>query len=103
MKKPDCCLTIVFPKGLEENMIDHLLEHPELASGFTTYEVEGHGQVAVYHSVNEQVRGRAWRVKMEVVMDYEDAQTLISHFKESLPSRDIAYWIAPINEFGRFA
>lgn len=103
MKKPDCCLTIVFPKGLEEYMIDHLLEHPELASGFTTYEVEGHGRAAVYHSVNEQVRGRAWRVKMEVVMDQEDAQILITHFKESLPSRDIAYWIAPINEFGRFA
>ena len=103
MKQLDCCLTIVFPKGLEENMIDHLLEHPELASGFTTYEVEGHGQATVYTSANEQVRGRARRVKMEVVMANEDAQALIAHFKESLQSREIAYWIAPINEFGRFA
>jgi len=103
MKQPDCCLTLVFSKALEEDMIDHLLEHPELACGFTTCEVEGHGQVAVYHSVNEQVRGRARRVKMEVAMEHEDAQTLIAHFKETLPSRDIVYWITPINEFGRFA
>lgn len=103
MKQPDCCLTIVFPKGLEDHMIGHLLDHPELAGGFTTYEVEGHGQVAVYHSVNEQVRGRARRVKLEVVMEREDAQTLIARFREFLPNREIAYWIAPINEFGRFA
>ncbi|MDD5241118.1 MAG: DUF3240 family protein [Sulfuricella sp.] len=103
MKQPDCCLTLVFPKEMEEHMTDHLLEHPELASGFTTYEVEGHGQATVYHSVNERVRGRARKVKMEVVMAHEDAQALIGHFKEFLPSREIAYWIAPINEFGRFA
>ena len=103
MKRFDCCLTLVFPKGLEENMIDHLLEHPELASGFTTYEVEGHGQATVYHSANEKVRGRARRVKMEVVMAREDARILLAHFKESLPNREIAYWIAPIDEFGRFA
>ncbi|MDD5330971.1 MAG: DUF3240 family protein [Sulfuricella sp.] len=103
MKQYDCCLTIVFPHGLEEIMIDHLLDHPELASGFTTYEVEGHGGATVYRSTNEQVRGRARRVKMEVVTGREDAQTLIVHFKESLRSREIAYWISPIAEFGRFA
>lgn len=103
MKQPDCCLTIVFPKALEENIIDHLLEHPEVASGFTTYEVEGHGQGMVYRSVNEQVRGRARRMKMEVVMERQDAQALVAHFKESMPSREIAYWISPIDEFGRFA
>lgn len=103
MKQFNCCLTIVFPKVLEEDMVDHLLEHAELASGFTTVEVEGHGQATVYRSVNEQVRGRARRVKMEVVTDLADAQALIAHFKDALPSRDIAYWISPVLEFGRFA
>lgn len=103
MKAANCCLTIVFPAALEENIIDHLLEHPELASGFTTVEVEGHGQGSVYRSTSEQVRGRARRVKMEVVMEREDAQSIVAHLKESLPSREVAYWIAPIFEFGRFA
>lgn len=102
MKTANCCLTIVFPAALEENIVDHLLEHPELASGFTTVEVEGHGQGSVYRSVSEQVRGRARRVKMEVVMDREDAQAIVAHLKESLPSREVAFWIAPIFEFGRF-
>ena len=103
MKAANCCLTMVFPVVLEENVIDHLLEHPELASGFTTVEVEGHGQGSVYRSASEQVRGRARRVKMEIVMHFDDAQELVAHLKESLPSREVAYWIAPISEFGRFA
>jgi hypothetical protein len=103
MKQPECCLTLVFPKGLEEDMIDHLLEHPELAVGFTTVEVEGHGQVAVYHSIREQVLGRAHRVKMEVLIGREEARELVAHFKESLPNREVIWWIAPVIEFGRFA
>ncbi len=103
MKAANCCLTIVFPAALEEHIIDHLLEHPELASGFTTVNVEGHGQGSVYRSIAEQVRGRARRVKMEIVMEREDAQGLVAHLKESMPSREVAYWIAPIHEFGRFA
>lgn len=103
MKHPDCCLTLVFPKGLEDNMIDHLLEHTELASGFTTVEVDGHGQAAVYHSIGERVRGRTRRVKMEVLLTRADAEALIPHFKESLPSREIIWWISPLHAFGKFA
>lgn len=103
MKQADCCLTIVFPVSLENNIIGHLLEHPELASGFTTVEVEGHGKGSIYRSANEQVRGRARRVKMEIVMERSDARALVAHLKESLPTSEVAYWVAPIDEFGRFA
>lgn len=103
MKQPDCRLILVFPKTLEENIVGHLLQHPELAGGFTTVEVEGHGKRAVYHSIVEQVRGRVRRIKMEIVMAQEDAHTLIDHLKESLPTPEVAYWIAPVIEFGRFA
>ncbi len=103
MKQPDCRLILVFPKGLEENMVAHLLRHPELAGGFTTVDVEGHGKGAVYHSITEQVRGRVRRVRMEIVMAHEDAHTLIDRLKEALPTPEVAYWIAPVLEFGRFA
>lgn len=103
MKTANCCLTVVFPAALEEPILGHLLEHPELASGFTTVEVEGHGQGSVYRSANEQVRGRARRTKVEIVMHDDDARLLVAHLKQSLPSREVAYWIAPISEFGRFA
>ena len=103
MTQPNCCLTLVFPKGMEENLVDHLLEHHEIASGFTTIEVEGHGQGATFRSMGERVRGRARLVQMQVVLSRADAQTLVQHLKETLPSPEIAYWIAPIEEFGRLA
>lgn len=103
MKHIDCCLIIVFPKSLEENLVDHLLEHPELASGFTTSSVEGHGAGASFHSSAEQVRGRAHRVQMQIVMNREDAATLLAYLKENLPNREVAYWITPVLEFGSFA
>ncbi len=103
MKQPNCCLTIVLPGNLGGNIIGHLLEHYELAAGFTSYEVKGHGKGAIYHSASEQVRGWARRIKMEVVMERGDAESLVAHLKESLPTSEVAYWIAPLYEFGRFA
>jgi hypothetical protein len=51
----------------------------------------------------EQVRGRAHRVQMKIVMNREDVATLIEHMKEDLPNREVAYWVTPVLEFGRFA
>ena len=103
MKQLDCCLTIVFPRALEENLVDHLLTHPDMASGFTTSYVQGHGAGAAFHSAAEQVRGRTNRVQMQIVLDREDALSLIEHLKQELPNREVAYWISPVLEFGRFA
>ena len=103
MKQMDTCLTIVFPRVLEENLVDHLLDHPEYAAGFTTMQVEGHGQAEARHSIEEEVRGRARRVQIQVVLNGEDANALIAHLKTALPSKEIAYWMMPVIEFGRFA
>lgn len=103
MKQIDCCLTIIFPRALEENLVDNLLTHPDLASGFTTSHVEGHGAGAAFHSVQEQVRGRAHRSQMQIVMSREDATTLVAHLKVELPNREVVYWITPVMEFGRLA
>ena len=103
MKPQDTCLTIVLPRALEENLVDHLLAHPEYAAGFTTTQVDGHGQSVARHGIAEEVRGRARRVQIQVVLNGEDAKALIEHLKASLPSREIAYWMTPVTEFGRFA
>jgi nitrogen regulatory protein PII len=103
MKQLDCCLTIIFPRALEENLVDHLLAHPELATGFTTSNVEGHGAGAAFHSEREKVRGRSHRVQMQIVMSREDAEALVAHLKADLPNREVAYWMSPVLEFGRFA
>jgi nitrogen regulatory protein PII len=103
MKVLDSCLTIVLPRALEEHMVDHLLEESLLVGGFTTTQVEGHGQSIAYHGASEEVRGRARRVQIQIVMNGEDAYVLLDKLKTALPNREIAYWITPVLEFGRFA
>ncbi|CAG0944048.1 MAG: hypothetical protein EFKGCFLK_01863 [Rhodocyclaceae bacterium] len=103
MKARDCVLTLVFPVSLEEELVDHLLEHPEWVIGFTSTRVDGQGQVVRLHGSAEEVRGRSRRVQVEIAMNREDAQALVAHLKESLPNPEIAYWLLPLIEFGRFA
>lgn len=98
------CLTIVLPKFFEEDLVDHLLEHPEWVAGFTTTtDVDGHGRAVSYHGSAEEVRGRAARVQIQIVMEQADTQPLIAHLKERVHSGEIAYWVTPVIEFGRFA
>ncbi|MEW6131953.1 MAG: DUF3240 family protein [Pseudomonadota bacterium] len=97
------CLTIVLPKFLEEDMVDQLLEHPEWVSGFTTTDVSGHGRAVSYHAAAEEVRGRTTRVQVQIVLDDVKAQALLAHLRQGFRSSEIAYWIVPVTEFGRFA
>ena len=97
------CLTIVLPKSFEEDLVDHLLEHPEWAPGFTSTDVSGHGRSVPCHGPAEEVRGRAARVQVQVVLDEAHAQALVEHLKQSLRSSDIVYWLTPVTAFGRFA
>lgn len=97
------CLTIILPKIFEEDLVDHLLEHPEWVSGFTTTDVNGHGRAVAYHGSAEEVRGRVARVQVQIVMEQANTQPLIAHLKESMHSAEIAYWVTPVAEFGRFA
>jgi hypothetical protein len=103
MKPWDCVLTLVFPAAIEEELLDHLLEHQEWVTGFTSARAEGQGQAVRLHGSAEQVRGRSRRVQVQIVMNREDAQALVTHLKESLPNPEIAYWMVPLIEFGRFA
>ncbi len=103
MKELNCCLTLVCHKSLEERMVDHLLQHPDWVRGFTITPVEGGSQKELLPSMMEQVRGRSQRVQLLTVMNLDDAHELIAHINESDPNSEIAYWIAPVIEFGRLA
>lgn len=103
MKAMNCCLTLVCHKSLEERMVDHLLQHPDWVRGFTITYIEGSSQKELLPSMMEQVRGRSQRVQFTIVMNCDDAHTLIVHLKETSPNEEVAYWIAPVIEFGRLA
>ncbi len=101
MKEMNCCLTLAFHRSLEERLVSHLLEHPEWVHGFVTFKAEGGSQKEKLPSMIEQVRGRSQRATIQVVMNLEDARTLIAHLKHEESNPEIAYWITPVIEFGR--
>ena len=102
MNPPDCCLTLIAPKALEENLLDLLLEHEALAGGFITSEVEGHGRNVTYQSMAEKVRGRAHRIEIKIIMQHADTQTLLEDIKQALPRANIVYYATPITDLGSF-
>lgn len=103
MNTHECCLTLSFPSSLEENVLDHLLEHPEWVQGFSTMHIEGHGRMTSARQTAELVRGRARRLYAQVVLDETDAHALLADLRSALPNPEIAYWLTPVIEFGRFA
>lgn len=99
----NACLKLVLPKSLEEQVVDHLLRHPEWVGGFTAYAVDGHGSPHRVDSSAEQVRGRAGRVQMEILTgDADVARELVEHLKTDMPNADINWWIAPVLASGDF-
>jgi hypothetical protein len=102
MKPRNCLLTLVFPRALEERVVSLVLRRGDLASGFSTSEVEGHGRNARLTGAVEKVRGRARRGQMKVVLNDVDAQELIAFLKAELARADIVYWLIPVTEFGSF-
>ncbi|MCL6555205.1 MAG: DUF3240 family protein [Burkholderiales bacterium] len=97
------CLTLVIPTDLEEEVVDHLLEHPEWVPGFTTFMVSGHGQGVVYRNSAEAVRGRVGRVMVQIVTEGEKAEALLDHLKASFPHPEITWWMSPVSGQGRLA
>ena len=104
MKELNCCLTLICHKSMEERLVDDLLEHPELVTGFTVTRIEGNSQNEKLHTMTEQVRGRSQRTEIRAVMNRDDAQALLALLKVAEPNHEeVAYWITPVIEFGRLA
>ncbi len=101
MKEMNCYLTLVCHRSLEERLLDHLIAHPEWVYGFSVSQMEGGSQKEILHSMIEQVRGRSQRIKIQTVMNLDDAHALIKHLKSKEANSEIAYWIMPVIEFGK--
>lgn len=103
MKAMNCSLTIIAHCSLVDELVDHLLEHPEWVHGFSLSCVEGSSQREKLRSMIEQVRGRSQGNQIVIVMNLDDAHALIDHLKKKESNRDVAYWISPVLEFGWLA
>lgn len=99
----DCLLTLAIPEHLEEEMLDLLLAHEDLVSGFSVYAAEGLGSGAHLHTTLEKVRGRSGRRMIALLMQQPQAMTLIDRIKVQVPSPEIVWWTTALTGFGRLA
>ena len=99
-KKLVVCLTLLLTRGLEARILDQLLQHPVWVGPFTVSRVEGHGDPASISSAREQVRGRAERLRIEILMDANHVTELLQELRTVLPSPDVAWWLSPVSASG---
>jgi hypothetical protein len=99
----ECILTLAIPARLEEAVFDHLHSHAEWVDGFSSVDAEGFGARVSLDTALEQVRGRASRRLVMMLMRRDDADKLLQSLRAAFRNPHMAYWITPITEFGRFA
>jgi hypothetical protein len=99
------CLTLLLPQALAEEVVDLvLLQIPILGGGpFTTLTVDGHGTPGDLSNVHEQVRGRAARTRIDLLMkDANTAVLLIDSLRVKLSDAAIDWWLIPVLDCGTF-
>jgi hypothetical protein len=96
-------LTLVMPVDVEDALLETLLEHPDLAPGFTSQQVEGHGQRVSFIGTAEHVRGRAAYSRVQMVVPRADADTLLALLRERFATSRVFFWIVPALAGGRLA
>lgn len=99
----DCVLTLALPVALEDEVLGHLQEHPEWVSGFSVVAAEGFGAGAPLESALEQVRGRARRRLVTLLMQSHNVEALVASLRAEFQTPHMVYWVTPLIGFGRFA
>lgn len=103
MRQYDCVLNLALPSGLQEEVLDHLLAHPEWVDGFSLGQQEGFGSGADLVTAMERVRGRARRSVVTVLMQRQHVEPLLQELRAAFPTPDIFWWSTPLHDFGRLA
>lgn len=99
----DCMLTIAFPVALEEELLDCLLAQTQWVRGFSVLHAEGFGAGARLGSALENVRGRAHRRLVTILMARPNVAPVLEALRQQFSSPEIAWWTSPVDGFGRLA
>ena len=94
------CLTLVAGRELKQELFDYLSEQTDLVPGFTASEAAGHGPTVQLHSAVEQVKGRADRVLVRIILDNAAARRLIERLKTAFRGTHLVYWTTSLAGFG---
>ena len=83
---------------LEDDLVDYLLSLDQI-TGFTSYQVRGHGEHS-YLSIAEQVSGTRKRVQFEVIMAEAEVEHVLLGMATAV-GQGIGYWQLPVANVGR--
>jgi hypothetical protein len=103
MAEQICKLTLVYPPSVEETIIELLLTAVPPLGGFTTWTADGHGLDFSDATVAERVRGRVSRSVMVLVMPRSRLADLLEDVRTKAGARHLAYWVEPVEDFGRLS
>ncbi len=98
----DCLFTLALPDALEEEVLDHL-SSTQWVRGFSVTRAEGFGAGTQLRSTMEQVRGRARRHLVQILMRGEHVAPLVESLRDRFKSDEMAWWTAPVTGFGRLS
>lgn len=96
-------LTLVLPIEVEDALLETLLEHPDLAPGFTSQRVEGQGQRVTFIGTAEHVRGRAACCRVQLVVPQASADQLLNILRREFASSRVFFWMVPALASGRLS
>lgn len=99
---PELCLYLLCPASLEEQILDVLLMHPDLAL-FTSTRTAAHGLAFGALSANEQVLGRALATEIQVLLRASDKDALLEAVRREFGGAGLRYWVTPVTQAGELA
>ncbi len=103
MDQSPCKLTLVYPPSAEDCIVELMLSCEPPLSGFTTWKAEGHGHDFANASVRERVRGRVMRGVLSVIVPRARLAALLEDIRTRAAIANLAYWVEPVEAFGRLA
>lgn len=96
-------LTILAARGLEEALVEALLDLRPALPGFTTALVAGHGEGFARASVQESVRGRIDRLQLWIVLPESDLPRVLDMLAARFAHSRLRWWIEPVEAMGELA
>lgn len=96
MKTIDACLTLVVPRRHAAAVVDALLAHGGRSNGFVAQPVAIHGLGLDLAGGDEEVRGHATRTELRVLLNRDDAATLLAVVRAAMPGGDLLHWLLPV-------
>lgn len=103
MDQSVCRLTLVYPPGVEDALIELMLESEPSLTGFTTWVGEGHGHDFKTASTRERVRGRVVRGVLTVIIRRTRLASILETIRTKAGVENLIYWVEPIEAFGWLA